>query len=363
MRLTCDTKGISRLVLILLMLIFFTVGALFSYVYTMGFYAPSEFKLPSESVITIESVEFSDQNTSFFNVTLLNPSYSPSSVEVTRIEARTPDDNEIHMITNTQPTIPYQLERGEIRKFQAMWNWANYTGIKLPYSDQPIEVRVFLADGRGEILEVKRPLTTLVITDLVFNSSISVNHFNVTVQNVGSSKTYVNITEIRVGANLVSQDMVTPYLPHALNPGDDPVQFQCFYNWTDVQGQEITVKISTLQGYIAEHTQTLPKPVVLSISQIVFNAVNTNQFNVTVSNAADSSTYVDINRITVTVGEGAAVNISQWVANQSSRLQTNASVLIMCTWDWSSFKEQSLTAMVTVYTSQGFIVSREAQIP
>jgi len=364
MRLTCDTRGISRLVLILLMLFFFAVGALFSYVYTMGFYAPSEFKLPNESIITIESVEFSDQNTSFFNVTLLNPSYSQSSVEVTRIEARTPDDNEIHMITNTQPILPYQLERGEIRKFQAMWNWANYTGIKLPYTDQPIEIRVFIADGRGEILEVKRPLTTLVITDLVFNSSISVNHFSVTVQNVGSSKTYVNITEIRVGANLVSQDMVTPYLPHALNPGDNPVQFQCSYNWTDIQGQEVTVRISTLQGYIAERAQSLPKPVVLSISHIVFNAIaSTNQFNVTVSNAADSSTYVDINRITVTVGEGAAVDISQWVADPSSRLETNASVLIMCTWDWSSFKGQALTAKITVYSSQGFNVSKEAQIP
>jgi len=362
MHLICDTKGISRLVLILLMLLFFAVGALFSYIYTMGFYAPSEFRLPNESVITIESVEFYDQDTSFFNVTILNPSYSPSSVEVTRIETRTPDDNKIHMITNTQPTLPYQLERGEIRTFRAMWNWANYTGINLPYTDQPIEVRVFLADKRGEILEVKRPLTMLVITDLVFNSSISVNHFNTTVQNVGSSKTYVNITEISIGGNVIS--MVSPSLPYSLNPGDAPKQFQCFYNWTDVQGREVTVRISTMQGYAAKRTQTLPKPVVLDILQIVFNAtLSTNQFNVTVSNAADSSTYVDINRITVTVGEGAAVNISQWVADPSPRLKTNASVLIACTWDWSSFKGQTLTAKVTVYTSQGFTISKEAQIP
>jgi len=362
MRLTCDAKGISKLILILLMLFFFAVGALFSYMYTMGFYAPSEFKLPNESIITIESVEFYDQNTSFFNVTILNPSYSPSSVEVTRIETRTPDDNKIHVITNTQPALPYQLERGEIRTFQAMWNWANYTGINLPYTDQPIEIRVFLADKRGEILEVKRPLTTLVITDLVFNSSISVNHFNATVQNVGSSKTFVNITEISIGGNVIST--VSPNLPYSLNPGEAPVQFQCFYNWTDVQGREVTVRISTLQGYIAERTQTLPKPVVLDILQIVFNAtLSTNQFNVTVSNAADSSTYVDINRITVTVGEGDAIDISQWVADPSSRLETNASVLIMCTWDWSSFKGQSLTAKITVYTSQGFTVSKEALIP
>jgi len=362
MRLTCDTKGISRLVLILLMLFFFAVGALFSYVYTMGFYAPSEFKLPNESVITIESVEFSDQNTSFFNVTLLNPSYSPSSVEVTRIEARTPDDNEIHMITNTQPTLPYQLERGEIREFQAMWNWANYTGIKLPYTDQPIEIRVFLADRRGEILEVKRPLTTLVITDLVFNSSISVNHFNATVQNVGSSKTYVNITAVSIDGNIILRDAVTPSLPHSLNPGDAPVQFQCFYNWTDVQGREVTVRISTLQGYIAERTHTLPEPVTLE-TQVVFNdAVSTDHFNITVFNAANSSTYVDISRITVAVDGGTPFEVSPLTSYQS-RLYKNASVLIMCAWNWGSFKGRSSTAEITVYTSQGFTVTKEDQIP
>jgi len=361
MRLTCDAKGISKLILILLMLFSFAVGALFSYIYTMGFYAPSEFKLPNESTITIESVEFSDQDTSFFNVTVLNPSYSPSSVEITRIEARTPDDSKIHMVTNTQPALPYQLERGETRTFQAIWNWANYPGISLPYTDKPIEIRVFFADRRAEILEVRRPLAALVITDLVFNSSISVNHFNVTVRNAGSPTSYVNITEISIRGDVIS--IVSPSLPYSLTP-EAPVQFQCFYNWTDIQGREVTVRIGTLQGYIAERTQTLPKPVVLNILQIVFDAaLRTDQFNVTVTNAADSSTYVDINKITVTVGEGDANDISPWVADPSSRLKTNASVLIICTWNWDGLKGQSLTAKVTVYTSQGFAVSKEAQIP
>ena len=243
-----------------------------------------------------------------------------------------------------------------------MWNWANYTGINLPYTDEPIEIRVFHADGRAEILEVKRPLTTLVITHLVFNSSISVNHFDATVQNVASSKTYVNITGISIEGSVIST--VSPKLPYSLNPGEAPKQFQCSYNWTNVQGREVSVRISTLQGYIAQRTQTLPKPVILNISQIVFNAaLSTDQFNVTVSNAVDSSTYVDINRITVTVGEGDAIDISQWVANQSTRLETNASVLITCTWNWGSLEGQSLTAKVTIYTSQGFTVSKEAQIP
>ena len=362
MHLAHDSGGISKLILILLLLLFFVVGALFSYVYTMGFYAPSEFRLPTRPIVTVESVEFYDQNTFFFNITLLNPSYS-SNVEITRIEARTPDDNIIHVIADTQPALPYRLERGEIRTFRVTWNWAYYTGIKLPYTDQPVEIRVFLADRRGEIFEVRRPLTALNITDLVFDPSISVNHFNVTVRNLESSQTYVNVTAIGIGAEVVLQDMVDPDLPYVLNPGDS-VHFQCFYNWTSVQGQETTIRIRTLQGYVAEYTQILPQPVTLEIPQIVFNAtVSTAHFNITVSNAANSSTYVDISRITVAVGNETPIDISLWTPDPSSRLETNASILITCTWDWSSFSGQSLTVKVSVYTSQGFTVSKEIQMP
>ena len=361
MHLVYHSKGVSRLLSILLLLLFFTVGALFSYVYTMGFYA--DLRLPSKPAITLESVELHDQNTSFFNITLLNPSYS-SRVEITRIEARTPDDNRIHVIADIQPALPYPLERGEIQTFQAKWNWANYTDIKLPYTDQPIEIRVFLGDGRGEILEVRRPLTTLNITNLTFNPSISVDHFNVTIQNLESSGTYVNVTTISLNGNIMSSEMVAPTLPYTLNPGDSPLKLQCFHNWTEVQGKEVTVRISTLQGYIAERIQVLPDPVTLNISQFVFNAtVSTTHFNITVSNAANSSTYVDINRIAVAVGSEAPVDISQWIPDPSSRLEKNAFILIMCAWDWSSYSGQSLTTKVTVYTSQGFTVSREVQIP
>jgi len=363
MRLSLDANGVSKVIFALLLLLFFIIGSVFSYVYTMGFYAPSEFRLPDKPVLTIESVEFDNQDTSFFKVTLLNPSYSQSSLNITRIETRTPDDNRIHVITITEPIIPYILNRGERQTFQARWNWANYTGIKLPYSDQPVEIRVFLQDRRGEIAEIKRPSMSLAITDLAFNSSISVNHFNVTVRNPESSETYVNMSAISVGEVILPPSSVTPSLPLALNPGDTPAQFQCLFDWTSIQGENVTVRITTFQGYIAESTRTLPEPVTLYISQIVFNAtVSTGHFNITVFNAANSSTYVDINRITVAVDGGTAVNISQW-APYLSRLEKNASILIMCTWDWSSYAGKSSTAEITVYTSQGFITREEASIP
>jgi hypothetical protein len=363
MRLLRDATGISKIFLILLLVIAFIAGALFSYIYTMGYYAPFEFLLPDKPIFTIQSAEFSKQDTSFFDVTVVNPSYSQSEVNITRIEARTTDDNQIHTITSTVPQLHFLLPKGQSQTFRAYWNWANYTGIKLPYADVPVEIRVFLQDGRGATLELKRPLMNLVISQLKFNQSTSVNQFNVTVQNPATSETYVNITAFTIEGNSVPTDKVSPGLPCTLNPGDDPAQFQCFYNWTRFMNQNATVTVRTHQGYMAQYTMLLPKPVILNITQIVFNATIKTEFGINVTNNADSSTYVDINRITVTVSQQTLVNITQTSTSLPLKLDKNASILIICTWDWNTYAGQSVNVKIIVYTSQGFIVSKETQIP
>jgi hypothetical protein len=364
MQLTRDLTGISKIILIVLLLVSFIAGALFSYVYTMGYYAPSEFRIPENSVVNIQSVEFSEQDAHYFDVTVLNPSYSPSEVNIIRIEARTTEDNLVHIATATVPQLPFALQKGETQTFRASWNWASYTGIKLPYTDSIVEIRVFLQDGRGEIFETRRPVTRLLITDHKFDPSISVNHFNLTV-NLETSETYVNITAFTINDNPLPTGSVTPVLPYTLDPGDDPVQFRCLYNWTSLMGQNITVGAQTTQGYIAQRTLTLPKPVILDIpsSQIIFNAtIGTQKFNITVTNNANSSTFVNVDRITVAVGQQAPVNITQWIAYPSAILGINESILLACTeWEWSTYTGQ--TAKITVYTTQGFTISKETQIP
>jgi hypothetical protein len=365
MQLTRDAAGISKIILILLLLISFIIGALFSYVYTMGYYAPSEFRIPENSVITIQSVEFSEQDAHYFDVTVLNPSYSPSEVSITRIEARTTEDNLVHVASTTVPSLPFTLQKGESQTFRASWNWASYAGIKLPYTDSIVEIRVFLQDGRGEIFETRRPVTRLLITDYRFHPSISVDHFNLTVENQESSQTYVNITAFTIDDNPLPTSTVTPSLPYTLNPGDAPVQFRISYNWIGLMGQNITVGAQTIQGYMAQRTVTLPMPVTLDIpsSQIIFNAIiSTQKFNITVTNSANSSTYVTVGRITVAVGQQTPVNITQWTAYPSPILGINGSILIACTgWEWSTYTGQ--TVRITVYTTQGFIVSKQIQIP
>ena len=359
-----NTHGMSRIILILVLLITFILGVVLSYVYNMGYYAPSEFRLPKDSAITIESVEISQQDTRFFNVTVLNPSYSPSDVNITRIETRTADNNRTNVMTEISPGLPFPIKRGQSQKFKATWNWANYTDIQFPYSDKPVEIRVLTEDGRGVIYELVRPLVTLTITDVEFNPAVSVEHFNLTVQNSQDSQTYVNITSISLGGNIVSLDKVNPDLPYTLSPGANPVKFQCFFNWIALMNQSQTIGVNTLQGYVALRPLNLPQPVVLSIPEVIFNAaISTQEFNMSVTNSASSPSYVDVNRITVAVNQLPLDNITQWTAHPSSRLEKNSSTTIVCSWNWSNYAGQSANAKITLYTSQGFVISKETQIP
>ena len=144
----------------------------------------------------------------------------------------------------TQPT----LSIGESKTLKCIWNWANRT-------DENVNIHVFVADGSGATFQAKTPLVELAITDVVFNSTISVTHFNVTVQNSASSVTYVNITDITVDTEIVQN--VTPSLPYTLLPNAS-VAFMCPLNWTDYQGKEVTVKVYALQGYAAYYSHTIP---------------------------------------------------------------------------------------------------------
>jgi hypothetical protein len=224
----------------------------------MGFYAPSEFHLPQRPTIVLEDVAFDEQDASFINVTVLNPSYSPSDAVISRIEARTRDDGLLHTMDVTSPQTPYPLGRGKSQTFTCLWNWANYTGIRLPPSaGKNVEIHVILVDDMGEFAFAAKPFVSLSITGISFNSTINPDSFNVTVQNLETSVTYVNVTSISVNvAANITADMITPSLPFGLAPGDPAVTFTVAWNWTAYTNQTITISVHTRQGYIGQLTAT-----------------------------------------------------------------------------------------------------------
>lgn len=350
MKLAQDFKGISRLLMLILLIVFFLLGTILSYIWTMGFYAPSEYNLPSETSVTIENVQFPPEDATFFNVTLLNPSYSSSDAVVDRVKVSTSDGN-VHSITSTSPALPLTLAPGKSETIQSFWNWTRYV-------DQTVDVYVLIVGGSGPAIQTRTPFMNLTVASVIFEPSVTSTRFNVTVQSMRSPVS-VDITNIAVNGVAVTD--VTPTLPFQLNPNASGT-FTLHRDWTDLQNKTVSVVVQTAQGYEAFKTVTGPL-VKLNLSNIqFFNTTATAfYFNVTIQNSAVPPAGVNINLVTVNV-EGQNITIGTVTPSLPQALQPDSTLLITCTWDWSQFKGKNAT--VTIYTTQGFkSSSTETTIP
>jgi len=349
MRLIHEVKGVSKLILILLLLVSFIIGALLSYIWTMGFYASQEFHLPSKANVTIEKVELYAENATFFDVTVLNPSYSRSSVAIEQFKVST-NDGSLHKVTNTQPSLPSILAPGNSQTFKAYWNWGNYAG-------QTLNVILLIADGSGATLQKRTPFMNLTIASVNFDPTVSATNFTVTVQSMGS-QAFMNITRVTLNGAGVS---ASPLLPYTLE-ANSSATFKLARAWSDLQGKNATLRVETLQGFTAEKSQVVPE--VLKISSIVFDAVNTTRFNLTVQNVVTPQISLNISQVKVYVlGETATMSGDSVVPQLPYPLQPNSEVSLQCSWNWSGYLGQNAKATVTAYTQQGFFASAEASIP
>jgi hypothetical protein len=342
-----NVKAISKLLLILLLLMATITGAILSYLWVMGYFITLESVIPEKTTVSIANVTFNPQNTSYFFVTLLNPSYSPTEASVTEIVASTGKD--IHNITEVHPLLPYSLLRSEEETFKCVWNWANYTG-------ENVKIIAFVADGSGPTFETETPLVDLKITDVRFNSTISVTQFNMTVQNSASSVTQVNITEITVATETLKSEDIAPSLPIRLDP-DSSVTLKCSWDWANHQNISVKVAVHTLQGYMNHTAKLTPLPVTLEVTKVDFDFTNTTLFDVTVRNNEVSPTYLSITRITVTIENQI---VREWIVENGTEvdphipytLNKNSSETFVCPWNWTEHRDKNVT--VTIYTLQGF---------
>jgi hypothetical protein len=351
MKLVRNVKAISKLLFVLLLLAALIVGAVLSYLWVMGYYVTLDLVYPKDITVNITDYAFDPQNTSYFNVTIQCPtSYkSKETANITRITVST-EGGLLHDMNGTEPLLPYKFQRkGESQTFKCLWNWANYTG-------QTIRIIAFVAVGSGPTFEAKTPLVNLRITDVRFNSTISVTYFNMTVQNSPSSVTYVNITGVSIDREPIPPENLSIPLPHALNP-DESVALKCMWNWTNYQNKSVTVAVRTLQGYMNYATVMTPLPVTLEITDVDFNLVNTTRFNVTVQNNGVSPTHLNVTRITVAMENQI---VQGWTAENGTEvdphlpcaLNKNSSITFVCPWNWTEHRDKNVT--IAVHTLQGF---------
>lgn len=254
MRLVQNALGISKFILILLLLISAIVGGVLSYMWTEGYYQSRGFQILEAATVTITNVAFDSQDPTFFDLTLLNPSISPSSANIAQIMVST-EDGVLHDITTVTPPLPVKLSISESKTLKGIWNWTSY-------SDENVDILVFLAEGSGATYQTTTPFVDLTIIDVVFNSTISVSHFNVTVQNSASSVTDFDVAGITVTVDGTTEEITVTNLelPYTLNP-NSTVTFMGSWNWTPSQGKTVVVTVRTLQELEISTSTKIPEVV------------------------------------------------------------------------------------------------------
>lgn len=347
MRLIRNVKALSKLGLLLLLIISFLLGATLSYIFTLGFYFQG--KVPDRNTVALQSVNFFTSNATFFNATIFNPTFSPSAVTIQKIEVVTADGKAHSTLT---PFLPLSLEVGASRTLQSFWDWGNYTG-------QSVYVNVLAENGLGSNLAAVTPFMNLSVLSVNFNPTYTAHNFTVLIQNSGSPIP-LDVKNILVnGFESLTDPSLSQPLTLTNTTNGVPVNLTVKHDWVDFQGQSVTVSVETVQGYTAYRTVTAPA-VTSGISlNAIFNVTNTNQFNVTVLNAFSGAT-LDVNEVTVSVGGNITV-IQNWTADPSTKLEPFVQTKIVCSWDWSSFRGQSV--VVTVGTVQGFQMAKQVTLP
>lgn len=350
---------VGKATVVLLLFSAFVLGAFLSYLWIVGYYLSLELKVPERTTVTISEVTFSPQDPSYFNVSVLNPSFSPENAKILQILILT-EDKVIHEITRTFPVIPvegYVLLKGENVTFKCYWDWAVQAGKEL-------KVIVSLAEGSGAAFTVNLPRVNLNVTRFVLDPTKG-DRFNITVYNSQLSATYVNISRIEVKYENQSEEisLITPPLPYRLDPGDS-VNFLCSWSWTDHQGENITIAVGTVEGYTTQEKETIQTYVELELTEVTFNATDTTHFNVTITNKESSLISVNIIKIAVILQGETHQIIGVTTVNNASlpyELDKNSSEIFICPWGWGTYPGEDIR--VVIYTLEGYTASKECKIP
>jgi hypothetical protein len=334
-----QTKAISSIILILIILGSVIIGALISYMWVMAnFYAEPENVID----LIITDAAFQVDHADYFNVTVLNPSHSPSATNITSIYFRVEGDSNQYNVTDTSPEdLPIPIERATYKTIICKANWGFAAG-------ENITVHV----SASAASTAERSFTTQFVRltlDTYFNSSETVRSFNATVKNDESSAIDLTLSNVTFIAYPVQN--LTLQLPQVIHR-NETISFQCFENW-ETYGKPF-VSVETLEGYTAQVEKVAPSVVGLQITNVTFDEANPSRTNITLYNWPDSPTYVDITDITMTYDNGTTTSVDGALVSPTLpyRLEKNTTLSFSLPWSWASYRDRNVT--ITAYTKQGF---------
>ena len=310
---------------------------------------------PLPVTLEITKVDFNPANTTRFDITVRNNGVSPTYLNVTRITV-TMDQQivrewTVENGTEVDPHIPYTLNKNSSETFVCPWNWTEHR-------DRNVTITVYTLQGFMAQYSQATPEPVILEIEVNFDPRDTTS-FNVTVENSEFSIMNANITEITV----ILEDEISkkinvtdPTLPKMLNR-TQLVTFNCTWSWGEYSGKNVTVVVQTQEGYSASYSVLLKA---LTITDVLFNSIDTDNFVVTVQNP----TWLNftITTMNVTVEGMVSLNITDYVVpSLPFMLPNGTNILFMCSWNWTDRQGKNVT--ITIETLEGYITFYTCTIP
>ncbi|MEM2987611.1 MAG: hypothetical protein QXK26_01050, partial [Candidatus Bathyarchaeia archaeon] len=349
MNVRVNIKGVSTLLIIILMIISAIVGGIISYAFTIVYFT----KKPEGTTLVITDVHIDKEDVSQFTISVLNPSYSPTDATISRIAISLEEETQLYDVVKTEPTLENGIvipigESKNITCIKVKRDKANVTLGELigsyGFAGKDIIVHVFSPDSVAANVKVKAPYVKLDIAER-FDSKLSFKKFNITLTNDPQSEVDITINDIIIGgvdaqANRTIKGTVIP-------KNGEPICFMFNGSWHGVVKTSIIVY--TEQGYIFRKEAEL-KNVEAAIQNVSFNIDHRDHFNVTIFNFAESAHYANLTMIKGRLDNGTYIPEKIFVPPVG--LAPNSTATIRINWNWTQYRERSIT--IVAYFLQDF---------
>lgn len=360
-----NRSAISTLPLVILLLVSGLFGAVLSYLWTVGYYVDIGTRIPEGvTTITIMNATFQREDCTYFNVTVLHPTYSAADANITSIALLT-STNDMKVPWKILPPPPYPLERGEDVTFQCNLDWGEYAG-------QMITVAIFVEDGSGGTSSYQTEFAKVEITEIRYNTTNTINQFNISIRNrsnIPLDLESIHLGEERIPSENISVNSQNTTFPYKILENKSQV-FSCYFplwdaeNNTGYLGNSSDITITTTQGYSDIFSVDFSDPVMLFLSNVTNPQSNQTQF--ILGNVPLSPHHVNLGNITITVSNDTFAETFTVAETNATDflLEKGANITILCEDErinWDAWKGKMIT--IKVYTSQGFIAKREEVIP
>lgn len=320
------------------------IGGLIAYIWAIAPY----YNVPANpSELSVESVVFPLDNFNYFNVIVLNPSYSVSDLNITGFQVTVENQNETFSVGTVEPTLPFVLSKGTEQNFTCIENWSVFAG-------QSVTVEPVAANASVHSLPYLVPMAKLVVSG--FNPDDNVGYFNLTVQNYPESVINLTISDIMVFG--VPVNSTTPSLPLTLPRGQVQV-FNCTYNWAQDGGANLTITVVTDVGYEQVFETSPIQSAAPYISNVYFDNADASHFNITITNPPTSGAAATLSGVNITLTDNTTLALQTLPPLKGLIIfvAPNATQNVECLWNWSAYRDEQI--VVQAFTLEGFPVQNK----